>query len=173
VKAGRGFLALFAVLTAGAIGAPLAHAGSYDVLSCTVGGTAYPNNAWGAANNPAGDGRYVTDATCPSLNDPLTTKLAGGNSFGNSTYSGLWFFAPPDTAITNYSMTVHHYWYAPGNGAPDETTYTALTLGPTLVGGTGSSTGPSSRTWPTRDTGTAFARRDRLAPPTLASSPGR
>ena len=97
----------------------------------------YPNNAWGAANNPAGDGRYVTDATCPSLNDPLTTKLAGGNSFANGTYSGLWFFAPPDTAITNYSMTVHHYWYAPGNGAPDETTYTALTLGPTLVGGTG------------------------------------
>jgi hypothetical protein len=126
-----------AVLTAGALGAPLAHAGTYDVLSCTVGGTLYPNNAWAAANNPAGDGRYVTDATCPSLNDPLTTKLAGGNSFGNGTYSGLWFFAPPDTAITNYSMTVHHYWYAPGNGAPDETTYTALTLGPTLVGGTG------------------------------------
>ena len=73
-------------------------------------------------NNPAGDGRYVTDPTCPSLNDPLTTKLASGNSFGNGTYSGLWFFAPPDTAITNYSMTVHHYWYAPGNGAPDETT---------------------------------------------------
>jgi hypothetical protein len=36
VKAGRGFLALLAVLTAGALGAPLAHAGSYDVLSCTV-----------------------------------------------------------------------------------------------------------------------------------------
>jgi hypothetical protein len=137
VKAGRGLLALFAVLAAGAIGAPLAHAGSYDVLSCTVGGTLYPNNAWAAANNPTGDGRYVTDATCPSVNDPLTTTLAGGNSFGNGTYSGLWFFAPPDTAITNYSMTVHHYWYAPGNGAPDETTYTALTLGPMLVGGTG------------------------------------
>jgi hypothetical protein len=137
VKAGRGLLALFAVLAACAIGAPLAHAGSYDVLSCTVGGNAYPNNAWAAGNNPAGDGRYVTDATCPSLNDPLTTKLAGGNSFGNGTYSGLWFVAPPDTAITNYAMTVHHYWYAPGNGAPDETTYTALTLGPTVVGGTG------------------------------------
>ena len=137
MKAGRGFLALFAVLAAGALGAPLAHAGSYDVLSCTVGGTLYANNAWAAANNPASDGRYITDATCPSLNDPLTTKLAGGNSFGNGTYSGLWFFAPPDTAITNYSMTVHHYWYAPGNGAPDETTYTALTFGPALVGGTG------------------------------------
>jgi hypothetical protein len=45
VKAGRGFLALFAVLAAGALGAPLAHAGSYDVLSCTVGGTLYANNA--------------------------------------------------------------------------------------------------------------------------------
>lgn len=145
MKAGRGFLAVVAVLTAGAIGAPLAHAGSYDVLSCTVGGTLSSNNAWAAANNPAGDGRYVTDATCPSLNDPLTTKLAGASSFGNGTYSGLWFFAPPDTAITNYSMTVHHYWYAPGNGAPDETTYTALTLGPTLVGGTGQFDGPTQQ----------------------------
>lgn len=126
-----------AVLTAGALGAPLAHAGSYDVLSCTVDGTAYPNNAWTAGNNPAGDGRYVTDTGCPRLNDPLTVTLAGGNSFSPGTYAGLWFTAPPDTAITNYTLRVHHYWYAPGNGAPDETTYTALTLGPTLVGGTG------------------------------------
>jgi hypothetical protein len=140
---GRGFLALVAVLTAGAIGAPLAHAGSYDVLSCTVGGTAYPNNAWAAGNSPAGDGRYVTDAACPTLNNPLTVTLAGGNSFSPATYAGLWFTAPPDTAITNYSMTVHHYWYAPGNGAPDETTYEALTLGPTLFSGTGQFEGPT------------------------------
>jgi hypothetical protein len=137
VKAGRGFLALFGVLAAGAACAPLAHAGSYDVLSCTVGGNAYPNNAWAAGNNPAGDGRYVTDATCPKLNDPLTVTLAGGNSFAPGTYAGLWFTAPPDTAITNYTMTAHHYWYAPGNGAPDETTYEALTFGPTLFSGTG------------------------------------
>ena len=39
-----------------------------------------PNNAWTAGNNPAGDGRYVTDATCPKLNDPLTVKLVGTNS---------------------------------------------------------------------------------------------
>ena len=63
--------------------------------------------------------------------------MAGGNSFSPATYAGLWFTAPPDTAITNYSLTVHHYWYAPGNGAPDETTYEALTLGPTLFSGTG------------------------------------
>jgi hypothetical protein len=64
-----------------------------------VGGTAYPNNAWVAGNNPAGDGRYVTDASCPRLNDPLTVLLAGGNSFAPGTYAGLWFTAPPDTAI--------------------------------------------------------------------------
>jgi len=46
VKAGRGLLALFAVLAAGAVGAPLAHAGTYDVLSCTIDGTYNPNNAW-------------------------------------------------------------------------------------------------------------------------------
>jgi hypothetical protein len=104
VKAGRGFLALVAVLTAGAIGAPLAHAGSYDVLSCTVGANAYPNNAWVAGNNSAGHGRYLTDAACPKLNDPLTVTLAGGHAFSPGTYAGLWFTAPPDTAITNYSL---------------------------------------------------------------------
>lgn len=88
MKAGRGFLALLAVLTAGAFGAPLAHAGSYDVLSCTIDGAYNPNNAWIAANNPAGDARYATDAACPSSGDPLSVRLAGGNSFGNGTAAG-------------------------------------------------------------------------------------
>jgi hypothetical protein len=137
VKAGRGLLALFAVLTAGALGAPLAHAGSYDVLSCTIDGTYNANAAWVAQNNPAGDARYATDATCPRSGDPLTVTLAGGNSFGNGTSAGLAFYAPPDTKITNYKLIVHHYWYAPGNGGPDETTYEALGFGGTYVGGAG------------------------------------
>jgi hypothetical protein len=69
-----------------------------------VGANAYPNNAWVAGNNSAGDGRYLTDAACPKLNDPLTVTLAGGNAFSPGTYAGLWFTAPPDTAITNYSL---------------------------------------------------------------------
>jgi hypothetical protein len=137
VKPGRGFLALFAVLTAGAIGAPLAHAGSYDVLSCTIDGTYNANGAWAAANNPAGDARYATDAACPQSGDPLSVRLAGGNSFGNGTSAGLAFYAPPDTRITNYKLILHHYWYAPGNGGPDETTYEALGFSGTYIGGAG------------------------------------
>ncbi len=95
MKAGRGFLALFAALTAGAFGAPLAHAGSYDVLSCTIDGSYHANNAWAAGEQPGGRRAYVTDATCPSLNDALTTKLARARTrLGNGTYAGLWFVAP-------------------------------------------------------------------------------
>jgi hypothetical protein len=137
VKAGRGFLALFAVLTAGATGVPLAHAGSYDVLSCTIDGTYNANNAWAASNNPAGDARYATDAACPQSGDPLSVRLVSGNSFGNGTTAGLAFYAPPDTRITNYKLILHHYWYAPGNGGPDETTYEALGFSGTYIGGAG------------------------------------
>jgi hypothetical protein len=137
VKAGRGFLALFAALAAGAFGAPLAHAGSYDVLSCTIDGSYNANGAWVVFNNPAGDARYATDASCPRSGDPLTVKLAGGNSFGNGTAAGLAFFAPPDATITNYKLILHHYWYAPGNGGPDETTYEALGFSGRYVGGAG------------------------------------
>jgi hypothetical protein len=137
VKAGRGLLALFAVLAAGAVGAPLAHAGSYDVLSCTIDGTYTPNNAWITYNAPAGDARYATDASCPRSGDPLSVRLAGGNSFANGTSAGLAFFAPPDTRITNYKLIVHHYWYAPGNGGPDETTYEGLGFSGSYIGGAG------------------------------------
>ena len=34
-------------------------------------------------------------------------------------------------------MTVHHYWYAPGNGGPDETTYEGLGFSGTYIGGAG------------------------------------
>jgi hypothetical protein len=137
VKAGRGFLTLVAVLAAGALGAPRAHAGSYDVLSCTIDGGYNANGAWVAANNPAGDARYATDTTCPRSGDPLAVKLAGGNSFAFGTNAALTFTAPPNATITNYKLVVHHYWYAPGNGGPDETTYELLGYGNRWVGGAG------------------------------------
>jgi hypothetical protein len=52
-------------------------------------------------------------------------------------HSGLAFYAPPDTRITNYKLILHHYWYAPGNGGPDETTYEALGFSGTYIGGAG------------------------------------
>jgi hypothetical protein len=102
-----------AVLTTGALCAPLAHAGSYDVLSCSIDGGYHANNAWVAQNNPAGDARYVTDATCPKLNDPLTVTLAAANAFLPGTFAALYFFAPPNTTITNYNEVVHHLTRAP------------------------------------------------------------
>ena len=43
-------------------------------------------------------------------------------------------------------MTVHHYWYAPGNGAPDETTYDGADLGSgAYAAGRGSSIGATQQ----------------------------
>jgi hypothetical protein len=137
VKAGRGLLTLVATLATGALCAPLAHAGSYDVLSCTIDGGYHANNAWVSNNTPAGDARYATDATCPRSGDPLTVTLAGGNAFSPGTFAALYFNAPPNTTITNYKEVVHHYWYAPGNGAPDETTYELVSFGNTFFSGAG------------------------------------
>jgi hypothetical protein len=125
------------MLAAGALCAPLAHAGSYDVYSCTIDGGYFPNNAWLAGNNPAGNASYATDASCPKAGDPLVVLLPGPSSLAPGTYAALWFTAPADTAITNYSFVLHHYWYAPGNGGPDGTTYELVSLGPTFFGGAG------------------------------------
>jgi hypothetical protein len=137
VKAGRGLLTLVATLAAGALCAPAAHAGSYDVLSCTIDGSYHANNAWVAGNTPAGDARYVTDASCPTSGDSLRVLLAGGNAFAYQTNAALWFYAPPDTAITNYKLVAWHYWFAPGNGGPDGTTYELISLGETFFSGAG------------------------------------
>jgi hypothetical protein len=137
VKAGRGLLALIGVLAAGALGAPLAHAGSYDVLSCSIDGGFYPNNAWVAGNNPAGNPAYATDTSCDNAADSLGVMLAGGNAFANGTYAALFFNAPSDTKITNYKLVAWHYWYAPGNGGPDATTYEIMSFGPMYFSGVG------------------------------------
>ena len=137
MKAGTHLLALFAVLGIGALCAPLAHAGSYDVVSCSIDGGFYPNNAWTSGSNPAGDPRYLTDTTCATAGDPLAVQLAPGNGFSLGQNAAIWFNAPPDAKITNYKLVVHHYWYAPGNGAPDETTYELIGFGSKFVSGAG------------------------------------
>jgi hypothetical protein len=137
VKAGRGLLTFVATLATVALCAPLAHAGSYDVLSCTIDGSYHANNAWVAGNTPAGDARYVTDASCPESGDALRVLLAGGNAFPYQTNAALWFYAPPDTVITNYKLVAWHYWFAPGNGGPDGTTYELMSLGDTFFSGAG------------------------------------
>jgi hypothetical protein len=138
VKAGRQLLALWAVLGTGALTAPSAHAGSYDVLSCSIDGGFSRNGAWVAQNNPAGNNAYRTDTSCPSAGNPLSVSLAPNTAFGNGTFAGLWLYAPPQTAITDYKVTIRHYWFAPPlSGYPTERTYTLASFGNVYYSGTG------------------------------------
>jgi hypothetical protein len=125
------------MLAACALCAPLAHAGSYDVYSCTIDGSYHANNAWVSNSTPGGDARYVTDTTCPESGDSLQVLLAGGNAFAFQTNAALFFYAPAGTAITNYKLVAWHYWFAPGNGGPDGTTYELISLGDTFFSGAG------------------------------------
>jgi hypothetical protein len=135
VKAGTHLLALFAVLAACAVCAPLAHAGSYDVVSCSIDGGFYANNAWGVNSEPAGDPRYIADTACAKPGDPLVTQLAAANSFAPATFAGLRLNAPSGARITDYKVVIHHYWYAPG--PPDETTYELVSFGDAFFSGAG------------------------------------
>jgi hypothetical protein len=138
VKAGKQLLALWAVLGAGALAAPLAYAGSYDVLSCAIDGTFARNGAWLAGNNPAGNPAYDADTTCARAGDPLGVSLAANTAFANGTFAALWLYAPPQTAITDYKVTIRHYWFAPPlSGYPTERTYTLASFGDVFYSGTG------------------------------------
>jgi hypothetical protein len=58
-------LAPLAVLVLSALCAPLAHAGSFNVFTCSIDGAFYPNRAWTSASNPTGNPAYQTDTSCP------------------------------------------------------------------------------------------------------------
>jgi hypothetical protein len=138
VKAGRGLLTPVVTLAAAALCAPMAHAGSYDVLSCTIDGGYHTNNAWVAGNSPAGNGAYVTDATCPKSGDPLGVSLAANTAYANGTFAALWLYSPPQAAITNYKVTLRQFWFAPPlANYPTERTYTLASFGDIVYSGTG------------------------------------
>jgi hypothetical protein len=139
VKAGTPVLALVAVLGFGALCAPLARAGSYDVVSCSIDGGFYPNRAWVAGNNPAGNPAYQTDSSCTQqAGNSLAVSLAPNTAYGNGTYAALWLTAPPQTTITNYKLIVRHYWFAPPLvNYPTERTYTVAGFGGVAYSGTG------------------------------------
>jgi hypothetical protein len=139
VKAGTHVLALVAVLAASALCAPLARAGSYDVVSCSIDGGFYANNAWGSANNPAGNPAYQTDTSCTQqAGDSLAVSLAPNTAYGNGTYAALRLTAPPQAAITNYRLSLRHLWFAPPlPNYPTERTYTLAKLGDVIFSGAG------------------------------------
>jgi hypothetical protein len=126
------------MLAAAALSAPLAHAGSYDVYSCTIDGGYFPNNAWVAGNNPAGNAAYGVDASCPKSGDPLAVSLAANTAYSAGTFAALWLYTPAQTAITDFKVTLRHYWYAPPlPNYPTERTYTLASFGDIFYSGTG------------------------------------
>jgi hypothetical protein len=134
------------LVVAGALAAPIAHAGSYDVYSCAVGGVQYPNNAWHVQSNPAGDARYTTKTSCSSPTDPLEARLTPGNTFGaGTTFAGLEFAAPGGTTISDFSLDVHHVWNAP----PSNQTYSLTDASNGAVAGAGqfSGSGDAGPNW--------------------------
>jgi hypothetical protein len=137
VKAG--VLAFLAMLGACALCAPLARAGSYDVVSCSIDGGFYPNHAWVAGNNPGDNPAYQTDTSCSQQpGDGLAVALAPNTVYSNGTYAALWLRAPAQTRITNFEVVLRHYWFAPPvPNYPTERTYTIAAFGGLPYSGTG------------------------------------
>jgi hypothetical protein len=127
------------VLGFGALCAPVAHAGSYDVLSCSIDGGFYPNRAWVADNNPNGNAAYQTDTSCSQqAGDWLAVGLAANTVYANGTFAALWFRAPAQAVISDFKVVLRHYWFAPPvSGYPTERTYTVAAFGGLAYSGTG------------------------------------
>jgi hypothetical protein len=111
-----------AVFAACALAPATARAGSYDVYSCKVGAAFYANNAWAGVNNSgAGDPTYtVPDTTCANASDPLTALMRPAAAGATVAYAGgvsseLRLTPPPDTRITNFTLTLRHWFSAPSN----------------------------------------------------------
>jgi hypothetical protein len=139
VKAGALLLALVGVLGFGALCAPVAHAGSFNVYTCSIDGAFYPNRAWVADNNPNGNVAYQTDTSCSQqAGDGLAVGLAANTIYANGTFAALWFRAPAQAVISDFKVVLRHYWYAPPlSGYPTERTYTAAGFGLVAFSGTG------------------------------------
>ena len=95
-------------LAAAALLAPApAHAGTYDVYSCTFGGTSYPNNAWVADGGYGAPPAGTVDTQCNGQGDRLSAALNPGQTF-NLGWAGLTFRPPSGTTISDFTVTVHH-----------------------------------------------------------------
>lgn len=140
MKAGRGLLTLVAILATGALCAPLAHAGTYDVYSCKFGSSFYGNNAWADASSTSGDPLTAPDKTCVSSGDPLVALLRPAavaltnQAYAAGVYSALRVTPPADTRITDFTVTLRHVWDtrttdAMGVRTQNNTAYTMAVFG--------------------------------------------
>jgi hypothetical protein len=113
---------LAAVFGACALAPAGANAGTYDVYSCKFGSAFYGNNAWVGVNNAgAGDPAFtVPDTTCANASDPLTAIMRPAAAGGSVAYAGgvssaVRLNAPVDTRITDFTLTLRHWFSAPSN----------------------------------------------------------
>jgi hypothetical protein len=122
------------LLTAMALAAPaLAHAGTYNVVTCENGGGLYANLAWATANAPVGDGRFQTDGSCAGPGDSVGVALAPGHAYPAGSAAALRFQAPAGTTIADYQLRLVMQWSA----SPSTTTDAIVTLGNSVVLGAG------------------------------------
>jgi hypothetical protein len=94
--------ALSGAALAFAFAAPPAHAGTYVVNACTVGGVSYDNKSWtldGAT--PPG---ITADVSCAKVGDPIGLTVAAGKTTPDGTDQKLVFDAPPGTTIADFRL---------------------------------------------------------------------
>lgn len=100
--------ALVALAVAGGALLPAsAHAGTYDVYSCSFGGKLYPNNAWVADGAYAAPPNGTVDTQCAGPGDVLSAALRTGVTFGLG-WAGLTFRPPPGASLSDFTVEVRH-----------------------------------------------------------------
>jgi hypothetical protein len=127
------------VLSACALAPAAAHAGTYDVYSCRFGSSFYGNNAW-TPNIAAAGGNaalFTADTTCATPGDVLVAALQPSVTYPIGSSAALVFIAPPNTTVTNYTLTLRQLYTAAGLSADPNTPFVMTTFGPyafTLAG---------------------------------------
>jgi hypothetical protein len=116
-----------------------AHAGSYDVYSCKFGPSFYGNNAWTPFVAAAGGNAalFTTDTTCTSPSDPLMAAFQASVAYAPGASAQLQFISPPNTAITDYTLSLEQLYSVVGQASDPNTAFVMTTFGPyafTLAG---------------------------------------
>jgi hypothetical protein len=119
------------VLGACALSPAAAHAGTYDVYSCRFGSSFYGNNAW-TPNIAAAGGNaalFTADTTCATPGDVLVAALQPSVTYPIGSSAALVFIAPPNTTLTNYTLTLRQLYTAAGLSADPNTPFVMTTFG--------------------------------------------
>jgi hypothetical protein len=126
----RRVLLLTAVL---AVLAPAtAHAGTYKVLACTVGGTQWGNSSWAGSTV----GNLLVDGECGN-GVLIGMRVDGGKRVVNGAARTLTFTSPAGTAITDFTLDRHLLF---NSNPPQDGTrplYALYRLGSTTFAGAG------------------------------------